>query len=57
MEDKTSPCHCYIYRVWNKKLVSDLLISKRYSRARKDTEKDNKVSQESEMASAHGEIK
>ena len=57
MEDKTSPCHCYIYRVWNRKLISDLLISKQYSRATKGTDKDNKVNQESETASAHGEIK
>lgn len=57
MEDKISLCHCYIYGVFNGELISDSFISKRYNRARKDTEKDNKVNQKSEMASAHGEIK
>lgn len=57
MEDKISLCHCYIYGVLNRELTSYPLISKRYSSARKDTEKDNKVNQKSEMASAHGEIK
>lgn len=57
MEDKMSLCRCYIYGVLNRELISGPLISKRHSRARKDTEKDNKVNQKSEMASAHGEIK
>ena len=53
-------CHfvtAHMRRVLNRELISNPSISKRYSRARKDTEKDNEVNQKSEMASAHGEIK
>lgn len=53
MGNKIPLCHCYVYGKFNRVLISHLSISKRYSRARKDTEKGCKVNQES----AHGEIK
>lgn len=38
-------------------LISDVLITNRYSRARKDTEKVNQVKQKPEMPTAYGKIK
>lgn len=38
-------------------LISDVLITNRYSRARKDTEKVNHVKQKPGMPSAYGKIK
>lgn len=57
MRIKKSFCHGYLYGVLNRELISDPLISKRYTGVRKDTEKDNNVNQKSETASAQGEIK